>query len=46
MNELMSAQVGMKTTTQRLDADVKKIDGEGPNLDSKPNVLGTAWCLH
>ena len=45
-NEAMSNSLGMKTMGQRLNDDVRKVDGEGPNLDSKPNVLGTAWCLH
>lgn len=45
-NEIISEKLGMMSPGRSFAEAVKKIDGQGPNLDSRPNVLGTAWTLH
>jgi len=45
-NELMAERLGQKTLTKAMQAEILRVDGKNANLDSKPEVLGTAWSMH
>lgn len=45
-NELMAERLGQKTLTKAMQAEIMRVDGKNANLDSKPEVLGTAWSMH
>jgi hypothetical protein len=45
-NELMAERLGQKSLTKAMQAEIMRVDGKNNNLDSKPEVLGTAWSMH
>jgi hypothetical protein len=42
----MAERLGQKTLTKAMQEEILKVDGRNANLDSKPEVLGTAWSMH
>jgi len=44
-NSAIADHLGVKSLEASFKEDIKRIECDGPNLDSNPAVLGTAWTL-